>query len=417
MNGEDEKLFDVPTEAVEDRSTKSPAELIRPEVSTWALARPAAQLNLFTGKPELVRVEVPEPPQDAAEIRVDEGVRLVKDEESSQIILSGYGLFLSKKSERLLVKKGKEVIYQFPLFRITDVVLMSHGISLSADLVDELCQRGIRLSFLDSRGQPYAMLTSPHLTATVQARRHQLLAFQDRRGLDFAKAVVIGKIRNQERLLRYFGKYIKQIDGPRFEELGDLAGSLRGQAHAAAKVEGSCVDECRGTLMGLEGTAGRLYWDGVRLILDEKAEFFGRQHQGASDAVNSMLNYGYGILYAQVWGAVLNAGLEPFAGFLHVDRPGKPSLVLDLVEEFRQPVVDRVVLSHVNLGSAVRLEEGMLDVESRRAVAERVLERLATAERYSGKKYQVRSIIQMQARRLASFLQGGSSYKSFAFKW
>ncbi|MBI4483225.1 MAG: CRISPR-associated endonuclease Cas1 [Acidobacteria bacterium] len=65
---------------------------------------------------------------------------------------------------------------------------------------------------------------------------------------------------------------------------------------------------------------------------------------------------------SHVWGAVLNAGLEPFAGFLHVDRPGKPSLVLDLVEEFRQPVVDRVVLSHVNLGSAIRIENGMLEL-------------------------------------------------------
>jgi len=57
--------------------------------------------------------------------------------------------------------------------------------------------------------------------------------------------------------------------------------------------------------------------------------------------VNSALNYGYGILYGQVWGAVMNAGFEPFAGFLHLDRPGKPSLVLDLIEEFRQPIVDR----------------------------------------------------------------------------
>jgi CRISPR-associated protein Cas1 len=133
--------------------------------------------------------------------------------------------------------------------------------------------------------------------------------------------------------------------------------------------------------------------------------------------VNSLLNYGYGILYSQVWGAVLNAGLEPFAGFLHVDRPGKPSLVLDLVEEFRQPVVDRAVIAHLNLGEEIKLVQGMLAPETRKALVERVMERLQATETYQGKRYQVRSIIQMQARRLASFLRGQGAYKTFAFKW
>src|SRR5262249_16430914 len=159
---------------------------------------------------------------------------------------------------------------------------------------------------------------------------------------------------------------------------------------------------------------GRLYWDGVRAILGQRVEFFGREHRGATDAVNSLLNYGYGILYSQVWGAVLNAGLEPFAGFLHVDRPGKPSLVLDLVEEFRQPVVDRAVIAYINVGESIELEQGMLDTETRKAIAARVLERLQATEMYQAKRYQIRSIIQMQARRLASFLKGDGQYKAFS---
>jgi CRISPR-associated protein Cas1 len=114
---------------------------------------------------------------------------------------------------------------------------------------------------------------------------------------------------------------------------------------------------------------------------------------------------------------VLNAGLEPFAGFLHVDRPGKPSLVLDLVEEFRQPVVDRAVIAHLNMGAEVKLTQGMLEQETRKALVERVMERLQATETYQSKRYQVRSIIQMQARRLASFLRGEGAYKAFAFKW
>jgi CRISPR-associated protein Cas1 len=91
--------------------------------------------------------------------------------------------------------------------------------------------------------------------------------------------------------------------------------------------------------------------------------------------------------------------------------------VLDLVEEFRQPVVDRAVLSALNLGMTVRFENGLLDKDSREMIGGRVLERLVSAERHQGKEYQVRSIIQMQARRLASFLKGGSAYHPFRFKW
>ncbi len=169
--------------------------------------------------------------------------------------------------------------------------------------------------------------------------------------------------------------------------------------------------------MGVEGTAGRIYWEGVKEIIGHKVEFFGREHRGATDEVNSLLNYGYGILYSQVWGAVINAGLEPFAGFLHVDWPGKPSLVLDMVEEFRQPVIDRPVIAYVNLGISIGMKEGLLDSETRKAIGDKVMERLLSTESYHGKQYQIRSIIQMQARKLASFLRGDGEYKAFSFKW
>lgn len=376
----------------------------------------AAQYNLFTREAEPLPIDVPDLAA-ARELRIDDGIALVKSDDTSQLILSGYGLFLGKKSERLIVRKGKNVVYQFPFFRIHEVVVASRGVSLSTDLIEELCARGVRVSFLDSTGKPYAMLTSPMLSATVQARREQLQAFGDTRGVAFARAVVVGKLKNQERLLRHFGKYLKQADAARFAQVERIAKALRSQAAKAKAVTADRIDAARQTLMGIEGSAGRQYWEAVKVIIGERAEFMGREHRGATDRVNALLNYGYGILYAQVWGAVVNAGLEPFAGFLHVDRPGKPSLVLDLTEEFRQPVVDRAVIAHVNLGEEVRMHEGFLDIETRRAIGEKVMARLMATETYRGRQYQVRSIVQMQARRLAGFLRGEGQYKPFAFKW
>ena len=91
--------------------------------------------------------------------------------------------------------------------------------------------------------------------------------------------------------------------------------------------------------------------------------------------------------------------------------------MLDLVEEFRQPVVDRAVIAHLNLGEEIKLSQGMLETETRKLLVGRILERLQATETYQGKQYQVRSIIQMQAGRLASVLRGDGTYKAFAFKW
>jgi CRISPR-associated protein Cas1 len=169
--------------------------------------------------------------------------------------------------------------------------------------------------------------------------------------------------------------------------------------------------------MGLEGTGGRIYWQRIGDMLPDELGFDRRRQQAPGDVVNAALNYGYGILYGHVWGAAMNAGLEPFAGFLHVDRSGKPSMVLDLVEEFRQPVVDRAILTWINKGGRLSLSKGMLDGDSRENVAARVLLRLNATERHRSKNHEVRSIIQMQARLAASAMRGTRNYRPFAFQW
>jgi CRISPR-associated protein Cas1 len=155
----------------------------------------------------------------------------------------------------------------------------------------------------------------------------------------------------------------------------------------------------------------------VTALLAQATPFAGRTGRGAVDPVNALLNYGYGVLSQAVWGAVVNAGLEPYAGFLHVDRPGKPSLVLDLMEEFRAPVVDRAVLALCRRGEAVHITGGRLAPETRHLVAERVLERLTADARFAGRRVSLRGIIQAQVRSVANFVRGQGPYRPFAFQW
>jgi CRISP-associated protein Cas1 len=374
------------------------------------------QYNWITGTIDFVpeQLVLPLPPVDDVVLPDDSTVSLLATENGSQLFVSGFGLFVGKKSERVVVRQGKSVCAQVPFMRLQEIIIASKGISLSSDLIEELCERGIRIAFLNSSGKPLALVTSPMLTATVETRRAQLSASQNDRGADLCRWIVAGKLHNQEKLLRYFAK---SREGERKAALEDSAAALRRLRRSALAVEGGSPDEVRASLMGLEGTGGRLYWKQIGNMLPDGLGFAGRSHQGASDAVNAALNYGYGILTAHCWGAVMNAGLEPFAGFLHVDRSGKPSLVLDLMEEFRQPVVDRPIFSWLNKGGQLTLQKGMLDGASKENVASRVLLRLVAEEQHRGKQHQVRSIIQMQARLAASAVRGSRPYRSFSFKW
>jgi CRISPR-associated protein Cas1 len=378
-----------------------------------------AQYNWVTGHldihPEQFILPLP-PPDPDADILLpkDDTVTLLATENGAQLFISGFGLFVGKKSERIVVRKDKAICAQVPLIRLQEIIIASRGVSFSSDLIEELCERGIRIAFLSAGGKPFALVTSPMLTATVETRRAQMESYNDARGADLCRWIVAGKLHNQEKLMRYFAK---SRHGDRRTSLETAAKSLRNLRRSALAVEGATPAEVRNPLMGFEGTGGRMYWKEIQNMLPDTLNFTGRTHQGASDTVNAALNYGYGILTSHVWGAVMNAGLEPFAGFLHVDRSGKPSLVLDLIEEFRQPVVDRAIFSWLNKGGQLTLVKGMLDGQSREEVASRVLLRLNASEQHRGKQHQIRSIVQMQARLAASAVRGLRPYRSFSFKW
>jgi CRISPR-associated protein Cas1 len=109
--------------------------------------------------------------------------------------------------------------------------------------------------------------------------------------------------------------------------------------------------------------------------------------------------------------------LDPFAGYVYTDRSGRPSLVLDLMEEFRGPVVDRAVLGAVGTGLKVGMDGEKLDEKTRRLTAEKVRERLAVRVKYRGRKHSLENVIHVQARSVASFVRNGVLYKPFVGSW
>lgn len=335
------------------------------------------------------------------------------------LIIEGKGAFIGKHQGRIRVYHDKKVTHEVPLLHLRQIVIVDSGVSISSDVVQACSEEGIALHFLGKNGRNMAGLYAAGLVGTVLTRRAQLLAYHSQQSVTLAKTFVSGKLGNQMNLVRYFGK--SREEQKELTKAIQLAvGDLRDAQSALEALQGATIADVREQILSIEGRAAQTYWGIVKAVLPTSIPWPGRETRGAKDLFNSALNYGYGVLYAQVEQAVILAGLDPYAGFLHADRPGKPSLVLDLIEEFRQCVVDRTLIGLLNKHVTFKQDdEHLLTQETRLKIAEKVLERLdGSAELYEGKRQALRFILQCQARHLASFLRGDrEQYVPFVAGW
>ena len=160
------------------------------------------------------------------------------------------------------------------------------------------------------------------------------------------------------------------------------------------------------------------YWSYIReLITDDDVEFQTREHKGATDLVNSMLNYGYSILYARVWQSLLYRQLNPSLGVLHVPNQAKPTLAYDVIELFRTQAVDRVVISLVQKGEKLEIKNGFLSDETKKLLMQNLIERMHRYENYRDKECRLCDIINCQTKEIADFIDNGKTFRPYIAKW
>jgi CRISPR-associated protein Cas1 len=178
-----------------------------------------------------------------------------------------------------------------------------------------------------------------------------------------------------------------------------------------------CSEKGKEQLLGTEGYIADKYFSGLKKFY----RFPGRKPQGR-DQFNSVLNYGYGILYNEVERACLYVGLDPYLGLYHSERYGKPALVLDLVEEFRVPIVDSVLfplfiekkLSQRKYFEKTAVGQYLLSPEGKSVVVGAIMKRLNETTAWRGKQYTLKQIIDNQIRALARhFVEKEDKYNPF----
>lgn len=329
----------------------------------------------------------------------------------SPLVITAFGSRLSLKSERLHVYERDTLVHEVALRDVREIIIGKKGVCLSSDLLAACAEAGIAVAFLDFGGKPYGLFHTPFAHRTVSVRRAQFAFCECLTAGALMRRIVVNKIANQIRLLRYFARSATEEAAAGMRTAAD---SMRTQIRQARSIKRSDLDRLRNSLMGCEGAAAAAYWNALCCWL-EISTFTGRAGRGAEDPVNAALNYGYGILYARIWGAQVLAGLEPFAGLLHTDRSGKYALVLDAIEEFRVPLVDRPILAHCSRGLTLKMEQDFLDADSRRAVAGWVLEAMERRVQYHGREEAMSAIVGAQAQKLAGHFSGRGSYRPYRF--
>ena len=223
--------------------------------------------------------------------------------------------------------------------------------------------------------------------------------------LYLAKEFLKAKTKNQINYLRYLDKYHKL-----FSKTITKMKYLQKQMLTKSKDTNE--------LMGYEGRVSILYWDALAKMLNGKVDFTHRVTRGATDVVNSALNYGYGILYGRIYFHLVKAGLTLHISFLHKPENLKPTLVYDMIEEFRTFVVDRVIFRMFNQNEKLELDEnGLLTSETKKRITSSIHKRLSTKTYYKNSRVKLDNIISKQAYLLARSINGLDKYKAFVGRY
>lgn len=259
------------------------------------------------------------------------------------IYVTTEGAALRKDGENLVAEVESVERSRVPLHMLSAVVVFG-AVFVSPPLMAALASAGIALTFLDRNGRFQARLEGP-VSGNVLLRRAQYRLSDAPE--DVARSIVIGKVANQRavlmRSLRDYGEAYGEADRG---AIGTVTDRL---AHILRRVERA--DETLEQIRGSEGEAAHLYFSVFDHLIrspDPEMRWRGRSRRPPLDPVNALLSFLYTLLTHDCRSALESVGLDPAVGFLHRDRPGRPSLALDLMEEMRPVLADRLALSLVN---------------------------------------------------------------------
>jgi len=327
---------------------------------------------------------------------------LPRDPDPRPLYVAEHGAYVGLRGGRVEITKDREQLASVRLIDVVQLCIFGNA-QVSTQLVRELMSREIPICWF-SYGGWFAGMTHGLPAKHVGLRRRQMARAHDA-GLPIAQRIIEGKIRNSRTLLR---RNTRERPEAKLRSLADLATKAR-EAPSVA------------TLLGIEGAAARLYFESFPTMLSNHAAlpggpftFEGRNRRPPLDAVNCLLSYLYSLLVKDLTVQTFAIGFDPYVGFYHRPRFGRPALALDLAEEFRPLIADSVVVNLINNGEirpshfVVRAGGVALTGDGRKRVLAGYERRLDTEIKHPvfGYKISYRRVLDVQARMLGAHLMG-----------
>jgi CRISPR-associated protein Cas1 len=252
------------------------------------------------------------------------------------VYLTQEDAFIGKIDERLNVKADKQQLLDVPFIKVDGIVVLGRA-TFSPAVISELLERHIPLSFLTKNGK-YLGHLEPELTKNIFVRKAQWAASgESTKSIHIVQQIVRGKLKNYRTgLMRRRRDYSDFSLDKDIEKIEQIMESINNTYNI-------------NSLRGLEGAGSAAYFGAFnKLIKGSEFQFNSRIRRPPTDPINSLLSLGYALLRHDIQSAVNIVGFDPYLGYLHFNHYGRPSLALDMMEEFRPLVVDAVVLSAIN---------------------------------------------------------------------
>lgn len=246
-----------------------------------------------------------------------------------ELILNSFGTSLQRENELFVIshKDGVQKIHPSQVKFIS----VSKGARISSDAVLLAIENEIDVLFIDKTGVPQGRVWSVKYGSISTIRRKQADFIFEKKAVDWIKEIIAGKIDRQSALL------LSLLNNKPDENIA-VQRAINGLNDYKTKIlnlQSDVISDAAPSLRGWEGAASKKYFEIVGRFIPEKYNFKGRTRQPSMDPVNCLLNYGYGILYGRIEGALIKAGIDPYLGIFHRDDYNRPVLVFDVIELFR----------------------------------------------------------------------------------
>lgn len=246
-----------------------------------------------------------------------------------EIVLNTFGVSLNRDNEAFVItKKGER--HRIPVDDVKSIQI-SRGAQITSDAVMLAVEHEIEVMFMDKGGHPIGRVWSPRYGSISTIRKGQLNFTASHAALEWIKEVIMQKMENQQALILL----LQPRDSVYERERKRNMDRIEDYRNKVGRLDGEVVNDVAPTLRGWEGQASRIYFSTIVKYLPEEFQFEQRSQHPAMDVTNAFLNYGYGILYGKIEGALIKSGIDPYIGILHRDDYNRPVLVYDIIELYR----------------------------------------------------------------------------------